>query len=89
MTPNLDKGKIYCTFLWGFFSLRCLIQIFRGREEYFENTRLRLCQVMQYFPGVNVADDYFDRGNSFNYLYNNALRQQIQSVTSCGTNAVW
>lgn len=29
------------------------------------------------------------RGNFFNYLYNNILRRQINSVTSCGTNALW
>ncbi len=61
----------------------------RGKDEYFENTKLRLVQVMQYFPVVNTMDDYFDRGNSFNYLYSNAQRHQVQSVTSCGTNALW
>jgi hypothetical protein len=31
-------------------------------------------QVMQYFSGLENTNDYFDRGNFFNYLYNNALR---------------
>ena len=63
--------------------------IHRGEEEYFENTNMRLAQVMQHFPVVNAENDYFDRGNFFNYLYSNALRNQIRSVSSCGTNALW
>lgn len=60
-------------------------------------------QVMQYFSGLENTNDYFDRGNFFNYLYNNALRcelvrlfslyslhsDKIRSTTSCGTNALW
>lgn len=44
---------------------------------------------MQYFSEVDKKEDYFDRGNFFNYLYANALRDQISSTTSCGTNALW
>jgi hypothetical protein len=50
---------------------------------------MRLAQVMQHFPNIDAENEYFDRGNFFNYLYSNALRNQIQSVTSCGTNALW
>lgn len=55
----------------------------------YEITSLRWIQVMQYFSGLENTNDYFDRGNFFNYLYNNALRDKIKSTTSCGTNALW
>jgi len=54
-----------------------------------ENANVRWVQVMQYFPVLNKTNDYFDRGNLFNYLYANLLRNVIRATTSCGTNALW
>lgn len=50
---------------------------------------VRFVQNKQTFPEVIAESDSFDRSNNFNYLYANNLRSQINSVTSCGTNAVW
>ncbi|GAM25758.1 hypothetical protein SAMD00019534_089330 [Acytostelium subglobosum LB1] len=53
------------------------------------SSTLRFVQVMQYFPMVNAESDTFDRNNFNNYLYMNPMRDQIGTVTSCGTNALW